>query len=263
MSAHAERLSLRGTLRRLSQAGRTPHLGRGGRGGAGRPRRRDGARRRAAGARRPLGAAARRRSAVRRRRARRAGWRGPPHRARAARAGGRGAPRRDRDRGCRGCCHRRRLSDRRTADAPPRAACPVPGQCAHAAHRHRMGDVHIRHVGAAEAGGPQPRRADRRDQAGRRGRSPAALGHLLRHPPLRRPADPAARPPGRRLAGDHRAGRADAGVPDAAGAARRHPPHRHAVALAPRADDARGEGPRAEPTCGSPARSPTRRCSTR
>ena len=166
MSAHAEPPVPARDAEAFSQAGRTPHLGRGGRGGAGRPRRRDGARRRAAGARRPLGAAARRRSAVRRRRARRAGWRGPPHRARAARAGGRGAPRRDRDRGCRGCCHRRRLSDRRTADAPPRAACPVPGQCAHGAHRDGMGDVHIRHVGAAEAGGPQPRRADRRDQAG-------------------------------------------------------------------------------------------------
>ena len=78
--------------------------------------------------------------------------------------------------------------------------------------------------------------AGRRDRGKERGRRRRGVGHVLRHPPLRRAADFPARGPRRRLAGPferRRAGRRSSG---AACAPRRHPPFRHAVALAARAD---------------------------
>ncbi len=77
-----------------------------------------------------------------------------------------------------------------------------------------------------------------------RRRARAGMGHFLRHPPLRRPADPAARAAGRRLAGDHRAGASRCRRPDAALRGSASPIRPARPPTTPRADDAgvRGAG---------------------
>ena len=88
------------------------------------------------------------------------------------------------------------------------------------------------------------------------------MGHVLRHPPLRRLADLPARGARRRFAGPLERRRANRRSSRPARQTRRHAPLRHAVALAPSADERRRSAPLRRVTCGSPERSPTRRFST-
>ena len=88
------------------------------------------------------------------------------------------------------------------------------------------------------------------------------LGHVLRHPPLRRPADIFARDRRRRVAGAVECRRADRRSSRPARPLRRDASVGHAVALAPRADVARRSEKSRRAMSGSPAKSPTRRFST-
>ena len=118
-----------------------------------------------------------------------------------------------------------------------RAVDRAAGADAGPAPSHRMGAADLRHDRRAEDGRARPRRAHRRHRRDKRGRWRRGLGHVLRHPPLRRPADFPPRGARRRLARPlerRRAGRRSSG---AACAPRRHAHLRHAVALAPRADE--------------------------
>ena len=110
---------------------------------------------------------------------------------------------------------------------------------------HRVAAVHLRHDRRAQDGGPHPGRPDRRHPTATAPRRAQHLGHLLRHPPLRRPADPAARADRRLVDDPLRRPRARRQAPGPARPARRHPPLRHALALAARADEPRASRHRA------------------
>ena len=113
---------------------------------------------------------------------------------------------------------------------------PAGASSAHA--RHPMGTADIRHAGAAQDGRAHAGRADRRDRrtAARRHRR---LVDLLRHPPLRRPADVPARAARAHRLRAHRRVRAAGRSPASARRSRRHRDVGHAVALAARADEQR------------------------
>ena len=108
------------------------------------------------------------------------------------------------------------------------------GRCDGCKARQRMGDVHLRHHRRAQDGGAYAGRAHRRDQA-RRQR--CRVGHFLRHTPLWRAADFSARGPWRRFADFIGRGRIHCRFSGSPGPWRRHASDRHAVALAPGADE--------------------------
>ena len=187
------------------------------------------------------------------------------HRHRARRARRRRAPARARDAGARAPDPGRGRRDRRDRHRSSRDLDPAPARRPRrprAAPRHRMDPADLGHDRRAEAGRAhalEPRRRPAAPGAGARAacgaRSTTSAATAACRSTCAR-CSAACRWCCRARASPSRDFLARAG------AARRHPHLRHAVALAPRADERRGAAASRPSTCACRARSPTRVCST-
>ena len=100
---------------------------------------------------------------------------------------------------------------------------------------NRMGHADLGNERRAENGAAQPGEPGRRDQAARRATRSHRMGHVLRHPSLRRAADIASQRPLRRLARALGRRRADGQLSRARRIARSHAYFRDSLAMAQRA----------------------------